>query len=280
MNRDIHSIDSAARLHEAVIKLGVLPFFKNTIEGWSVEELTPELHWFGDENSGGSLGPWDWKIDVIREGDVIYGKFFQRKAVFMTEEWFRHLMNYRRNDHFYQMATSGTYVPKNQADRLMKYLSPTLLSYIQKNGTVETGSIKKYLTDNVPESIRAKVGGAMNKYLFPTVKKQAIDSLVQYLQMGTWIVTSDFERVRRGTDLQYSGWQRSYLSSAELILSPAATPSDEPSWVRMFREQTKDDELNIPVSECSPEESYLNLRNQVAEITGEQDIRKLDKILK
>ena len=88
-NDRIRSREDLARL---VNRYGFLPFFKNLLPGFSVEEkIEPEL-WFT------SLpGPWEWKGPLLREDKLIYGKFFGKRAVFMTREFFTELANYRRD---------------------------------------------------------------------------------------------------------------------------------------------------------------------------------------
>ena len=67
-------IKSAEELIQTVETLGFLPFFRNSIEGFSVEEMCPEELWFTDIE-----GPWEWKGPVARSKRCIYGKFFNSK---------------------------------------------------------------------------------------------------------------------------------------------------------------------------------------------------------
>jgi len=85
-------LNSAAEIIDAVRELGFLPFFRNAIPGFSIEERTPAELWFSDRP-----GPWDWKGPVIREGSCVYGKFFRGKAVFVSLDRFPDLVNYRRD---------------------------------------------------------------------------------------------------------------------------------------------------------------------------------------
>ena len=72
----------------------LIPFFANSVPGYSIEEHTPPDRWFSEEN----LGPWDWKIDCIQSGDVAYGKFlYGGKAAFATVDVYRELINWRRS---------------------------------------------------------------------------------------------------------------------------------------------------------------------------------------
>ena len=75
-------------------EVGFLPLFKNEIPGFSVEEHTSDLYWWtGDEEQD----PWEWRELIARSGQVAYGKFFGKKAGFISREWFPHFANYRRD---------------------------------------------------------------------------------------------------------------------------------------------------------------------------------------
>ena len=88
----VRVIDSALELERQVLEDGFLPFFRCGISGFSIEERTAPEYWFSDEE-----GPWEWKGPVIREGHCAYGKFFNRKAGYVSLEWLPHLANYRRS---------------------------------------------------------------------------------------------------------------------------------------------------------------------------------------
>ena len=70
---ELHSAEDLAALVE---EIGFLPFFKNGIEGFSVQEHTPPELWFSDLE-----GPWEWKGPVIQTARCAYGKFYKGKAV-------------------------------------------------------------------------------------------------------------------------------------------------------------------------------------------------------
>ena len=102
-------IDSPERMIEVIRENGIIPFFRCGVPGWSIEEMTAPGCWFTDEEDGGTLGPWDWKIEAVREGDIAYGKFLGGKAAFATVEWYRELMNWRRSIPKYRMALGEAY---------------------------------------------------------------------------------------------------------------------------------------------------------------------------
>ena len=69
-----------------VRELGFLPLF-------SLEERTPAEDWW----TGGAGDPWDWRMIPAADEDIAYGKFFDRKAGFVSKEWFPDFANLRRD---------------------------------------------------------------------------------------------------------------------------------------------------------------------------------------
>ena len=63
-------IDSPEKMIKAIREIGLIPFFKSPVSGWSIEELTHPDYWFYTSDE---LGPWDWKIDAFHDG-ISYGK--------------------------------------------------------------------------------------------------------------------------------------------------------------------------------------------------------------
>lgn len=75
-------------------EIGFLPLFKNEIDGFSAEEHTSNLYWWsGDPEQD----PWEWRQIIARSGRVAYGKFFEKKAGFISKSWFPHFANWRRD---------------------------------------------------------------------------------------------------------------------------------------------------------------------------------------
>ena len=54
-----YRISSPETMKQAIREVGIIPFFKSDIPGYSIKELTLPGFWFDD---GDTLGPWDWKI--------------------------------------------------------------------------------------------------------------------------------------------------------------------------------------------------------------------------
>lgn len=58
-------------------EIGFLPLFKNEIPGFSLEERTVPAHWWCEDPE---KDPWMWRAIIARKHDIIYGKFFDKKA--------------------------------------------------------------------------------------------------------------------------------------------------------------------------------------------------------
>ncbi len=88
----IPTLRSPEDVRETVGRLGFLPFFRNEIPGYSIEEHTPPALWFTEVP-----GPWEWKGELARDKDLVYGKFFRGRAGFISRDWFPAFANYRRD---------------------------------------------------------------------------------------------------------------------------------------------------------------------------------------
>lgn len=176
-------VGNKEEMQSLIFRYKLVPFFSNPIPGYSIEEHTPLDLWFTEEN----LGPWDWKIDCVQSGDIVYGKYlWGGKAAFATLDVYRELANWRRS--------------------LPKY-APTpsqqlILDYMAEHGSVSVKEVRELLH----------------------VKKSAADAILTKLQMQTRVITGDIIRVYRGADLQYSGWQRSSFCAPETLFEDLDFP--------------------------------------------------------
>jgi hypothetical protein len=264
-------IDSPESMISEIRRCGILPLSKGVLPGWSVQEMTDPDFWF---TTSDEIGPWDWKIDVLETGNIIYGKFMRRRASFATLECYRHLMNWRRSQSRYRMALGDEYSEKTLDDRLMRLLSPSALSIIREYGSVEPSELRRILDVRMPLSERQKIGGHLEKYFVPSVRRQGVDFLLQFLDMGTWVVNGGFQRVFRGPNLEYSGWQKTFMVTPEGFLRSEETSGETQPWVVAAG---LEEGCCLEV-DCSPEESreFLAWR-VVSSVDGiaEEDILKL-----
>lgn len=222
----IKVIDSLSMM-EAIKTCGIIPFFENPVTGFSIEEMTPPGSWFTDED----LGPWDWKVDVVQSGEIVYGKFLcGGKAAFATPEWYAHLRNWRLSQEKYKPTTEGRKV----------------LKLIEKEGSCVSRQVRELLN----------------------VKKSKSDSVLANLMNGTRLIIGDIQRVYKGPNLEYKGWQTaSYCTPESLFERPA---EDFGPW-HIGGSTLKCD--------CTPEESYSKLRNHIKELFPEATEKQLDKII-
>ena len=97
-------------LPEMIRQFGILPFFANSVPGWSVEEHIDPAVWFTDQE-----GPWEWKGQLASERTCIYGKFVRGKSAFISPDWFPDFANYRRNGYDWEgWVDDGTRADRNQ----------------------------------------------------------------------------------------------------------------------------------------------------------------------
>ncbi len=77
-----------------VNEVGFLPLFANSVPGFSAEEHTEAGKWWSGDPE---RDPWEWREIIARSGKVAYGKFFDRKAGFVSKEWMPYFVNCRRS---------------------------------------------------------------------------------------------------------------------------------------------------------------------------------------
>lgn len=192
-------IDSRETLALAAESLGILPFFPNLVKGLSVEEMCAPGMLFGGNYDEGC---WEWKGPVIRKRTTAYGKFFQRKAGFVSLDLLSHFLNYRR--YAYPVKEGST--------------EEMLLEIIRENDSLTSTELKKLifstpertLWDELPELLSNISEIKENKK-----GRKSMEGPLQRLQMGGWIIISDFEYKRTKRGERY-GWGMARYSTPEL----------------------------------------------------------------
>lgn len=196
-------IDSRESLERAAVKYGVLPFFGNRIAGFSVEEMVAPGMLFG--GSEGYDGCWEWKGPVIGEQTTAYGKFFRKKAGFVSLDLLPHFLNYRR----------GRYPVIEGSTEEMIY------DIIRSREGATSPELRELIFADLPKGERPK--------------RHALEPALQRLQMGGWILIADFEYkyTRRG---ERYGWGIALYSTPEIWLGIGdadieATPAESLDWL-------------------------------------------------
>ena len=168
-------IERQEQIEQLIREWGFLPFFKNGISGFSIEEMTPPELLFGDDFPN---GPWGWKGPIIANWESAYGKFFKGKAGFVSLEWLPDFMNWRRSR-----------LPLKKQDKDARHIydvlveNESMLSRQLKKASGFTLS-RKRKTFN-PDDPTNPVENPRNGMAF--------DSLIAGLEMGTHVCIADFE---------------------------------------------------------------------------------------
>ena len=195
----IHTQDDLARLIDQV---GILPFFTNSVPGWSVEENIDPAVWFTDRE-----GPWEWKGPLACARICVYGKFIRNRAAFIAPEWFAELANYRREGMGFEERVEMAQAPHR--DRLLMQYVAGHPGELSRHAKRECGFSRGY------------------------------DGVLTRLQMQTYLIDQDFRYSvdRRGRPY---GWGNAALILpedwlGEDFLAPAEARAPEASFERMVR---------------------------------------------
>ena len=190
MNKLDFLINSKEDLIRAVRQLGFLPFFANSIPGFSIEEhVTRDVWYFSDT---GDWKVWDWKGPVINEGGFAYGKFLENKAVFITRDWFLDFANYRRYGYDFDARYD---------EGLASFRDNDLYTLIQKHEPVLSKTLK-----------------AIGNY-----RKGAnagFDTLITRLQSQCYVLISDFSYAKDKNGNTY-GWGIAEYQTPESFFGPS-----------------------------------------------------------
>ncbi|MBQ0045958.1 MAG: hypothetical protein KBT33_00400 [Prevotellaceae bacterium] len=180
---------------EALIKeWGFLPFFRNGIPGFSIEEMTPPELLFGYDMEN---GPWQWKGPIIGNWESAYGKFFQKKAGYVSMEWLPDFMNWRRSQ-----------LPLKKETMDARHIHEVLV----ENESMLSKQLK--VASGFTLSRKKNIYPAQNKLNHETAEESivnkkngmAFDGLIAQLQMGTHVCIADFEYLISKKGEPY-GWE-------------------------------------------------------------------------
>ena len=131
---------------------------------------------------------WKWKGPAVTDGGLVYGKFFNKKAGFISREWWPDFCNYRRSRH--PIPEEGS-------------IEDSILNILRENGSLIT------------RELRAACG-----FTGPKMRSK-FDGYVTRLQMGCHIVTEDFVYPRDRHNREY-GWGWSLLTTPEQLYGKEA----------------------------------------------------------
>lgn len=184
---DREIITGPQELVSLIDRVGFLPLFSNGIKGFSVEDRSvPGFWWTGDPERD----PWEWREMITRSGGAVYGKFFGRKAGFVSREWFPAFANYRRDGYDFDARWE---------DAMASARSKKIVDLFEENDELFSYEIKQ------------KAG-------FGKDGEKNFEGAVTDLQMQCYIVTKDFRRRKRLKDGTEYGWSVSVYTTPEKLL--------------------------------------------------------------
>lgn len=182
-------IHNANEMMGLIQQVGFLPLLYSGISGFSAEDVVDADCRYVVYSDGGWDWPmWKWKGPIVTEGGCVYGKFFDKKAGYISMDWWPDFCNYRRSA--YPAPTAGS-------------VEEAILLTLREHGSLIT------------RELRAACGFAGTKM------RSRFDGYVTRLQMACRIVTQDFVYPRDKHGREY-GWGWSLLTTPELLLGREA----------------------------------------------------------
>lgn len=201
-----------ADLQERVDNMGFLPMFKSGIKGFSVYESTANFWPDGED------GPWEWKGPIIREGECVYGKFFNRKAGWISREWLADFINYRRTKHL-------------SPNEDLAVLDEIVLQLIETEGQITSRMIARMLGLSGRKKKRSAEDLVDNTQI---TEKVPLEPILSRLMMEGRVVVADFvyNLDKRGNPY---GWGIAIYSTPENLYGDLTTErSPQESYERML----------------------------------------------
>ena len=170
--RRLKTTEEAAKL---IRRIGFLPLFSVGIPGFSIEERVFASDWWTDDPD---RDPWSWRMEIAAKEDIAYGKFFDRKAGFVSKEWFPTFSNYRRNGYDFE----GMYEDGKMNGRARKILDALELNDEAVGMELMSGQLRK------------KSG-----------VEKGFDGVLIDLQMQSFLLISRFQQKKNKRGIEY-GW--------------------------------------------------------------------------
>lgn len=179
----LHSVDEVIKY---INEVGFLPLFKNDISGFSLEERTvPTYWWSGDIKRD----PWEWREVIARQGDIAYGKFFDKKAGFISKKWLPYFVNHRRDGYDFDALWDDEKASLRQKKIMDLFLGEE--------------AEQEYYSYEIKQKAGFSKGGEKN-----------FEGTITDLEMHTYLCVKDFRQKKNKKGESY-GWPIAVYSTPE-----------------------------------------------------------------
>ena len=186
-------IHSATELMDLIQEVGFLPLLYSGISGFSAEEVVDsDCRYVVYDDGGWDWPMWKWKGPIVTEGGCVYGKFFNKKAGYISMDWWPDFMNWRRSTH---------------PDPLEGSIEEAIVMTLREHGSLITRDLRRLCGFTMPKT------------------RSRFDGYVTRLQMACRIVTEDFVYPRDKHNNEY-GWGWALLTTPEQLLGKEACHCD------------------------------------------------------
>lgn len=190
----LHNVEEMERL---VDETGFLPLFAGDVEGFSVEEHTDPSAWWTENKE---TDPWEWRETAARRHNVVYGKFFNGRAGFISKKWLPVFANYRRDGYDFDARWD---------DELASWRQKKIMDlFLKDQGEQEL------LSSEVKEQAGFGKNGEKN-----------FEGTLTGLEMETYLIVSDF-RQRKNKKGEAYGWSIAVLATPEHVFGRELVTSE------------------------------------------------------
>ncbi|MDO5339336.1 MAG: hypothetical protein Q4E78_04405 [Eubacteriales bacterium] len=202
----IHTVEEAI---EYINEIGFLPLFKNVIPGFSLEERTVPDYWWCDDPE---KDPWLWRAIIAGRHDIVYDKFFDKKAGFISKKWFPVFANYRRDGYDFDALYEDGKAPVRHKKIMDNFIEDNI------NNEIYSCDLKK-------------MAG------FGKDGEKGFDGAITNLMMQMYLCNCDFRKRINKKGLEY-GWDVAVYSSPEHIygydyVTSCYSENPQDSWKRI-----------------------------------------------
>lgn len=182
---DPQCIRTIEELIAYIDQMGFVPLFRNEIPGFSVEEHTVSEDWWSGNIE---RDPWEWRALIARSGKIAYGKFFGKKAGFISKEWIPYFANYRRNGYDFDALWE---------DKKASRISKKIMDLFSEDTELFSFEMKR------------QTGFGKNG-------EKNFEGVISNLQMQTYLCVRDFRKKKSKEGKEY-GWAVAVYAMPERI---------------------------------------------------------------